>query len=149
MGRDVDYAYVADTGYPDYRNTLAVRQADRAGLGPCLRELVPVLQRGMIDFMAKPAPTLARIVDLNEKYKTSFPYPQAQAEYGVKVMKDDGLVADPRSGGFGSFDTSRNSRMIDILRPIYTAQRLTVPADLSADAIATNEYLDPSIRMGS
>ena len=22
LGRDVDYAYVADTGYPDYRNVL-------------------------------------------------------------------------------------------------------------------------------
>jgi hypothetical protein len=149
MGRDVDYAYVADTGYPDYRNTLTVRAADREKLAPCLRRLVPVLQRGMIDFMAKPAPTLARIVALNTSYKTSFPYPQAQAEYGVKVMKDDGLVADPREGGFGSFDPSRNSRMLDILRPIYAAQRQTLPADLTADAIATNEYVDPSIRMGS
>lgn len=149
MGRDVDYAYVSDTGYPDYRNTLTVRQEDREKLGPCLRKLVPILQHGMIDFMAKPAPTLARIVELNQQYKTSFPYPQAQADYGVQVMKEDGLVADPRTGGFGAFDVSRNSRMIDILRPIYTAQRLTVPADLSADAIATNEFVDPSIRMGS
>lgn len=148
MGRDVDYAYVADTGYPDYRNTLTVREADREELGPCLRRLVPALQRGMIDFMAEPAPTLARIVALNTSYQTSFPYPQAQADYGVKVMKDDGLVADPRQGGFGSFDRSRVSRMIDILRPIYTAQRLTVPDALTADAVATNEYVDPSIRMG-
>lgn len=148
MGRQVDYAYVADTGYPDYRNTLTVRAADREKLGPCLRRLVPALQRGMIDFMAKPAPTLARIVALNTGYKASFPYPLAQAEYGVKVMKDDGLVTDPREGGFGSFDRSRNNRMINILRPIYAAQRVDLPADLTADAIATNEYVDPTIRMG-
>jgi hypothetical protein len=39
--------------------------------------------------------------------------------------------------------------MIDILRPIYTAQRQSVPADLTASALATDEYINPSIRMGS
>jgi hypothetical protein len=108
-----------------------------------------MMQHAMIDFMSKPAPALARIVQLNSQYKASFPYPKAQADYGVRVMKEDGLVTDPKSGGFGAFDTSRNTRMIDILRPIYAAQHQNVPADLTADAIATNEYLDPSIRMGS
>jgi hypothetical protein len=149
MGRDVEYAYIADTGYPNYRNVLTVRQADRERLGPCLRRLVPVLQRGMVEFMAKPGPTLARIVSLNTSYRSSFPYPQAQAEYGVEVMKDDGLVADPRQGGFGAFDPDRNRRMLDILRPVYTAQQIDVPTGLSADDIATNEYVDPAIRMGS
>ena len=149
MGRQVGYAYVADSGYPDYRNTLTVRQEDRARLGPCLRRLVPMLQRGMIDFMARPGPTLSRIVELNKQYGTSFPYPMAQAEYGVATMKKDGLVADPpRDGGFGSFDPGRIRRMIDILRPIYAGQRLTVPAGLGPDGVATNEYLDSSIRMG-
>ena len=108
-----------------------------------------MMQRAMVGFMGRPGPALDRIVRLNTQYKTSFPYPLAQAEYGVQVMKEDGLVADPRSGGFGSFDPARTHRMIDILRPIYTAQRQNVPADLTGDAIATNEYLDPLIRMGS
>ena len=149
LGRDVDYAYVADTGYPNYRNAWTVRSDQQLKLAPCLRRLVPMMQRAMIEFMAKPGPALARIVQLNTQYKTSFPYPMAQAEYGVQVMKSDGLVADPRSGGFGAFDPARNRRMVDILRPIYTAQRQNVPADLTGDALATNQYLDPSIRMGS
>jgi hypothetical protein len=149
LGRDVDYAYVADTGYPDYRNVWTIRKDQQDKLAPCLRKLVPMMQHAMIDFMSKPGPALARIVQLNTQYKASFPYPQAQADYGVQVMKEDGLVVDPKSGGFGSFDAGRNNRMINILRPIYTAQRQNVPGDLTADAIATNEYIDPSIRMGS
>jgi NMT1/THI5 like len=149
LGRDVDYAYVSDTGYPNYRNVWTVRQDQQQKLAPCLRKLVPMLQRAMIAFMSKPDPVLDRIVKLDAQYKTSFPYPMDQARYGVRTMKDDGLVQDPKSGGFGSFDESRNSRMIDILRPIYTAQRQNVPADLTASALATNQYLDPSIRMGS
>jgi hypothetical protein len=149
LGRDVDYAYVADTGYPNYRNAWTVRSDQQLKLAPCLRRLVPMMQRAMIEFMAKPRPALERIVQLNTQYKTSFPYPMAQAEYGVQVMKSDGLVADTRWGGFGAFDPARNRRMVDILRPIYTAQRQNVPADLTGDALATNQYLDPSIRMGS
>jgi len=149
LGRDVDYAYVSDTGYPDYRNAWTIRRDQQQKLAPCLRRLVPMMQRGMIDFMSKPGPALTRIVQLNTDYKASFPYPMPQAEYGVRTMKEDGLVQDPKSGGFGSFDASRNTRMIDILRPIYTAQRQNVPSELNADSIATNEYIDPSIRMGS
>jgi NMT1/THI5 like len=149
LGRDVSYAYVADTGYPDYRNTWTIRQDQQAKLAPCLRRLVPMMQRAMIQFMAKPRPALARIVALNSEYKASFPYPIAQATYGVQTMKKDGLVADPRSGGFGSFDADRVKRMIDILRPIYTAQRQNVPDDLTASALATNQYINASIRMGS
>jgi hypothetical protein len=148
MGRDVDYAYVADTGYPNYRNALAVRRDARHRLAPCLRKLVPILQRGMVDFMAEPAAVLGRIVALNSQYGASFPYPLPQAEYGVRVMRDDGLVSNPRQGPFGAFDQSRNRRMIDILRPIYAGRRQTVPPDLNAGTIATNEFLDPSVRMG-
>lgn len=149
LGRDVDYAYVSDTGYPDYRNVWTIRRDQQQKLAPCLRKLVPMMQRAMIEFMAKPGPALTRIVQLNTEFKASFPYPMPQAEYGVRTMKEDGLVQDPKSGGFGSFDSSRNTRMIDILRPIYTAQRQNVPSELNADSIATNEYIDPSIRMGS
>jgi hypothetical protein len=38
--------------------------------------------------------------------------------------------------------------MIDLLRPIYAGRRETVPAELTASTIATNDFLDPSIRMG-
>ena len=149
LGRDVDYAYVSDTGYPDYRNAWTIRRDQQEKLAPCLRKLVPMMQRGMIDFMSKPGPALTRIVKLNTDYKASFPYPMAQAEYGVQTMKDDGLVQDPKSGGFGSFDTSRLSRMVDILRPIYAGQKITLPGDLDAASLATNQYVDPSIRMAS
>ena len=148
MGRDVDYAYVADTGYPNYRNALTVRADARDRLAPCLRKLVPILQRGMVDFMAEPAAVLRRIVSLNGEYGASFPYPLPQAEYGVRVMRDDGLVSNPKEGPFGAFDQSRNGRMIDILRPIYAGRRQAVPPELNATTIATNEFLDADVRMG-
>jgi hypothetical protein len=37
--------------------------------------------------------------------------------------------------------------MLDILGPIYGAQKKAVPADATPDALATNEYLDASITL--
>ena len=147
LGRNVAYAYVADTGYPDYRNAITVRRGDLERLAPCLRRLVPILQRGMVEFMTRPDPVLGLIVELNRDYTASFPYPLAQARSGVKVMRDDGLVGNGPGDVFGAFKPDRLQRMIDILRPIYTARGQRAPGDLTADTIATNDYLDPGVRL--
>ena len=115
-----------------------------------LTKLAPVLQQGMVDFMTEPEPVLQRIVTVNKAYASPFPYPIEQGRAGFEVMKRDGLVENPasmRGAGFGSMDPNRVSRMIDILRPIYGAQNKIVPADATPAALATNQYLDPSITL--
>jgi hypothetical protein len=37
--------------------------------------------------------------------------------------------------------------MLDILRPIYGAQKKALPVDATPDVLATNQYLDASIRL--
>ena len=108
-----------------------------------------MMQRAMINFMAKPKPALAPHRAAQHAVQGQLPVPEAQADYGVKVMKEDGLVSTRGRAASARSTLDRNTRMINILRPIYTAQRQNVPGDLTADAIATNEYIDPSIRMGS
>jgi hypothetical protein len=150
LGVDVAYQYVSETGYPDYRNELAVRRDAQPQLNTCLEKLVPVLQRGMVDFMGRPEPVLQLIVKLNKEYSSPFPYPIEQGRAGVEVMKNDGLVENPasmRGAAFGALDTHRVRRMLDILRPIYGAQKKALPVDATPDALATNQYLDASIRL--
>lgn len=150
LGVDVGYQYVSETGYPDYRNMLVVRRDAQPQLNTCLKKLAPVLQQGMVDFMTDPEPVLQLIVKVNKDYGSPFPYPIEQGRAGFQVMKRDGLVENPasmRGAGFGSLDPSRVRRMIDILRPIYDAQKKAVPADATPDALATNEYLDSSIKL--
>jgi hypothetical protein len=65
-------------------------------------------------------------------------------------MKNDGLVENPasmRGAAFGALDTHRVRRMLDILRPIYGAHKKALPVDATPDALATNQYLDASIRL--
>jgi hypothetical protein len=119
-------------------------------LDTCLEKLVPVLQQGMVEFMARPEPVLQLIVTLNKEYSSPFPYPIEQASAGVEVMKNDGLVENPaslRGAAFGALDTHRVRRMLDILGPIYGGQKKAVPADATPEALATNQYLDASIRL--
>jgi hypothetical protein len=56
-GRPIQYQLIHDTNYPNYRNyrnTLSIRAGEKQQLAPCLRRLVPVMQRGMADFLADP-----------------------------------------------------------------------------------------------
>lgn len=150
LGVDVDYQYIGGSGYPDYRNMLVVRRDARPQLKDCLTRLVPVLQQGMIDFMVSPEPVLQLIVRIDDEYASPFPYPIEQGRAGVRVIKSDGLVENPasmRGSAFGAIDPDRVKRMLDILRPIYGAQKKSVPGDATPDTLATNEYLDASLRL--
>jgi hypothetical protein len=53
------------------------------------------------------------------------------------------------SYALGNFDTARVQRMIDIVTPIFTAQRQPPKAGLKPEDIATNEFVDMSIGVGA
>jgi hypothetical protein len=53
------------------------------------------------------------------------------------------------SYALGNFDAARIQRMIDIVTPIFTAQRQPPKAGLKPEDIATNEFVDKSIEVGT
>jgi hypothetical protein len=143
-GKPLTYALVNDTGYPNYANLLAIRPADRARLDGCLRKLVPVIQRAQVDFMAKPAPTVALIVKAVAA-QHGFTYTQALADYAVKTMRDQGIVGNGKDRVLGDFQDDRIRRLIDILTPIFTGQHKPIRAGLTPAGLVTNDYIDPAI----
>jgi hypothetical protein len=75
--------------------------------------------------------------------------------WGARTANCSGLLTDrPPGQSFGETDLGRVTRMIEILRPIYggaptggdQTQRTPLPKDLTADQLATNEYLDPAFK---
>ena len=62
-------------------------------------------------------------------------------------MRDDGLVTDGRTAVLGDFDPSRVRRLITIDVPIFAGQHKPLKPGLTADDIATNEFLDPTISL--
>ena len=147
--KPVGYFLVQDSGYPNYAGVLAIRPADEKRLAPCLKQLVPVFQQAQIDMMADPGPAEQKIVRSVADFRSIFQYSAQNAQFGLCQISKESLVSNPPTGPLGTMEPGKVRRVVDVLRPILTAQKTEVPADLTADKLATNEYLDSSKRLPS
>ena len=57
LGDGAAIALVSDAGYPFYPQALSIRTADKQKLAPCLKKLVPLVQRAQVDYLANPDKT--------------------------------------------------------------------------------------------
>jgi hypothetical protein len=146
--KPVKYALVSDAGYPFYPQALSIRTADKAKLAPCLKKLVPLVQRAQVDFLNNPDKTNELLLRLIKEYNTGWVYTPGLASYAIDKMRSDFVTNGPDKT-LGNFDTARVQRMIDIVGPIFTAQRQPPKAGLKPEDIATNEFVDMSIGVGA
>jgi hypothetical protein len=142
--RPVKYALVNDTGYPFYPQTLSIRPADKDKLAPCLKKLVPIVQRAQVDFLKNPDKTNQFIIDIVRQYNTDWTYSDGLANYAIDKMRQDFVNNGPDST-LGNFDQTRVQRIIDIVTPILVSQRAAPKEGLKAEDIFTNEFIDASI----
>jgi hypothetical protein len=143
-GKPVKYALVSEAGYPFYPQALSIRAADKDKLAPCLKKLVPIVQRAQVDYLANPAETNKLVLELVKQYNDGWVYTEGLANYAIEKMRAD-FVKNGSDQTLGNFDTARVQRMIEIVTPIFTAQNQPPKAGLKPEDIATNEYIDTSI----
>jgi hypothetical protein len=146
-GKPVAFQLIVDTGYPNYANVLTVRADQKAKLAPCLKRLVPMLQRAQVEFMRDPGPTLDLIVKLDQRYKGGFVYSRGLAQFAVTQMRQLGIVDNGHDSTLGNFDTERMRRLIGILAPIFAGQRKPIRPNLAPPDVTTNEFIDPSVSL--
>jgi len=147
-GKPLDYALVADSGYPNYRNLLAIRSGEKSALAGCLRRLVPILQEATVDFMAAPEPVIKTVLSIVDRTRQAYTDSPDRSRQAVDVMRDEGLVTNGRTPMVGDFDTAPGGRVDRLLRidvPIFTGQHKVLRPGLVPTDIATNEFLDPAI----
>jgi hypothetical protein len=144
-GKPMRVQLVHDAGYPNYRNLLAIRTADKDTLAPCLKKLVPIIQRAQVDFINKPDATIDLLVKLSRDYKGGFVYSRGNAEFSVQQMKRMQIVGNGADQTLGNFDEARVQRMIDITGPIFAAQKKPIKSGLTSSDMFTNEFIDQSI----
>jgi hypothetical protein len=145
-GKELKYALISDSGYPDYANTLAVRVGDRNAMDGCLRKLVPIIQRAQVQFTKDPGAAIEAILAANKAFN-GFPYSHALADYSVRTMLDQGIIANGANHTLGDFDPSRITRLLGILEPIFAGQKKPVKDNLTVDDLVTNTYIDPSVSL--
>jgi hypothetical protein len=148
-GKPLKFQLINDSGYPVYFSSVSVRAGDKAKLAPCLAKLVPILQRSQVDFIAKPDPAIAVILDLVKQYNTGWRYSPGLAAYSAKAMKDLAIVGNGPDGTLGNFDMARVAKIIQIMSSIMAAQKRPIAQGLKPEQIATNEFIDPKISLGS
>jgi hypothetical protein len=138
---------LADYGYTVYPSALSARADKLQQLQPCLKKLVPILQRAQLDYLADPAPTNALIVELVEAYQTGWTYGRAVADNAVQVLRDQKLVTnDPASGVFGQFDPARVQQIVSSFGPILQAQGAITQVP-TPQSLYTNDFIDKTIKM--
>jgi hypothetical protein len=148
-GKPLKFQLVNDAGFPVYFSSVSVRANDKAKLAPCLEKLVPILQRSQVEFIGKPDHAIGVILDLVPKYNTGWQYSRGLAEYSANALKQEGIVGDGADGHLGNFETSRVQKVIEIMSPILAAQKQTVKQGLKPEDIATNEFIDTKISLGT
>lgn len=145
--KPVKYQMLADLGYNAYPAPLSVRADKLEQLSPCLKKLVPILQRAQRGYLANPGPVNKLIVDLVAKYNTGWTYSQGTADYATKTMRELGITANDSSGPLGGIDLARVQSTADTFGPVLKSSGGKVKDGLQASEIATGQFIDPSITL--
>jgi hypothetical protein len=142
--KPVKYALIHDTGYPMYPEALSIRSADKDKLAPCLKKLVPIVQRAQVDYMKSPDKTTPLVLRLVDEYHNGWQYSPGLAKYALDKMRSD-FVNNGPDKTLGNFDMSRVQRLINIDTPIFVSQKKPPKANLKPEDIVTNEFINPAI----
>ncbi|MFF1569398.1 hypothetical protein ACFVY1_39235 [Streptomyces sp. NPDC058293] len=145
--KPVKFQLLADVGYTVYPQALSVRTGALKKLSPCLKKLVPVIQQSAADFAAAPDTAVTLIDDIVKQYGTSWVYSKGTGQYAAKEMVKLGILGNEADGSIGSFDKKRVADSLKTFKPILTKGGVKLPAGLSAEDLATNEFIDTKIGM--
>jgi hypothetical protein len=147
-GKPVSFQLVHDTGFEAYTQTMSIRSGDKDQLAPCLRKLVPLIQRSIVEYASKPDRTNALIIKLVEQYNDPiWVYSPELAKFSVTQQLDLGIVGNGPDQTIGNFDLERVGGVLDIVRTIFAGRRQPLKEGLRAEDLATNEFIDPSISL--
>jgi len=94
-------------------------------------------------------PTEQLIIKATQTIGKGWLYDQGQADYAVQTLKNLGLVGNGPDKTLGNFQDSRITRMIDILTPIFAAQKKTIKTGLKPSDLYTNEFINPAIGLST
>lgn len=149
FGHPVHSELLFDMGYKVYSQTLGIRSGDAGKLGPCLRRLVPIVQRSQVDFQADPQRANRTIVALAARWQadTSWDYPADLAAYSSRTQRERGLITVDRRARVGLFDMTRVARAQATVQLAFDSAGTRVPYQrgIRPDQLATNAYIDQSV----
>jgi len=147
-GKPVKFLMIKNSGYVPYPQALAVRTDLLPSKRACFKLLVPLIQKAQVDYMAKPGPVNAKLVDIVNQLKTFWVLTPAGNTWNTGQQKKLGIVQNGPNCTLGDFNPKRVQQLINLLKPIYTAKGIdTFNPNVKAAQLATNQFINPSIGM--
>jgi len=146
--KPVAFKLVSESGYEPYPQNVAVKPETVTAKSACLKLLVPRLQQAQVDYMKSPEPVNTKILAYVKELKSFWTLSPGLMADAVAKMLALKIVGNSPDGALGSFDMARVQRMIDLLTPLYTKQRIkTVKTGVAPTDIVTNSFIDPSVHL--
>lgn len=145
-GKPVDFMLIDDAGFHIYPQTMAARPDVIEDRRECLEVVVPMLQQSMIDYLEDPGPLNETIMEIANAvdYATT----EGLIEHSLEAMEEYELVGNGHNDTFGDQDMERVQGVVDALNPIFEEQGEDAwNPEVTAEDIATNEFIDPDITM--
>lgn len=139
--KPVDYLLVHDAGYEVYSQPLVVREDAVDELRRCLDAVVPIFQQSVVDHWSDAAATSQLILDVVEELDSFWVLYPGQMDYSVSTALELGVVGNGPDDVVGNFDDDRMAEVVELLKSVLD----DVPADLGAETLYTNEFIDPGI----
>jgi hypothetical protein len=136
-----------DKEVPIYQNTLAIRADKLEANRACLQQLVPLLQRSAIDYVKNPGPVNGVLIDFTSKIKGGTQITAAGAVDAVQKMTSLGIVGNGKDGVFGSYDMAQIQSLIADYVPVFQSRGKAPKPGLQPSDIATNEFLDKTLKL--
>lgn len=133
-----------DLGWNNYPQNLAVRTDRVDPLAECLSQIVPVLQRAQLDYIADPARTNAIIVDAVAALDSFWDQSPEEVAYGASSQRDLGIIGNGATPTFGDLESDRVADFLAKVLPILRAKGTEV-GDLTPEDLVDNRFLDASI----
>ncbi|HEY9312860.1 nitrate ABC transporter substrate-binding protein [Williamsia sp.] len=143
--KPVGYGLIKDAGYNIYASNMSVRSDKLEEFSPCLQKLVPIIQQSGVDYISSPGATNSVIVDIVSQDQTYSPYSEGEATFSADLLRDQGLLANEDNGSFGVYDEARTAANVADLGPVLASGGNQVPANMTAEQMFTNRFIDPTI----
>jgi len=115
-----------------------------AALAPCLKGLVPLMQRAQIDYIRKPAEVNDLLFRFNDGGFSArwwhTPRDMLAAAPGIELSH--GIVGNGANRTLGDFDIARSNILLSRLRPYLD---IRANPDMKVEDVVTNRFIDPAI----
>jgi hypothetical protein len=144
--KPISYELIANTGYNPYSEDTFTTPGNLKKYASCFKKLVPMIQQAQISYEESPTRVNRLIVQLDDAYKIGGGYNMAVGAYAAKTLLEDRVVANPPSGGFGSFTMKRVNTLIHLLENTHSLTGL--PKNFNAGMLETNRFIDPQLTLG-